>query len=53
MRPAIYQLMEKVDFLPSGCWQWKGAFYPNGYGSSLLTPKSLEKIGIKADDGQN
>ena len=36
MQPPIIRLMAKVEFLPNGCWQWKGALFPNGYGHFRL-----------------
>jgi hypothetical protein len=31
-RPALDRLMEKVEIVPSGCWEWRAYIKPNGYG---------------------
>lgn len=31
-RPISERLLEKIEVLPNGCWQWKAGIDPGGYG---------------------
>ena len=33
LRPPLYRFWEKIQFLESGCWEWKGALNSDGYGN--------------------
>lgn len=42
-KSAIERFMEKVSFSDNGCWLWRGATKPNGYGFFLTGRKPFKK----------